>query len=191
MKVLTRFFWTTLIALCLPVIAVWGLAAAKVIAPPQVVISGSMEPEIATGSVILAKPTTTSSLKVGDVALLPRADGVLVTHRVIGNDPVEGSSDLRSIRMKGDANRVADADPYVQAEALKPLVIIPVIGTVLAAIEAHRFELLAILAFGLGIGLLLKMVLDHLSAKLRPPLPTSLDRKQSLGQEVGDDAGIA
>lgn len=134
-----------------------GLTMFKVVSP-LIVISGSMEPEIPTGSLIISTSTDVASLKVGDVASFPREDGVLVTHRITSIDEVPGNDSVRSVRMKGDANNSEDQSAYVQSEALTPLVTIPVAGTVVAAIGNHKYELIAILCFGTGIYLLFKMI---------------------------------
>ncbi len=72
------------------------------------VLSGSMEPEIPTGSVVVVTPKPLREVRVGDVIVFNApTDGRPVTHRVIevledGNRPL--------IRTKGDAN--ASADPW-------------------------------------------------------------------------------
>jgi len=66
-----------------------------------VVMSGSMEPEIKTGSVVVVKATP--AYEVGDVVTFPHptSPGDLVTHRI------EGFED-ELIKTKGDANNAAD-----------------------------------------------------------------------------------
>lgn len=152
------------VALAGLMIIVAGLTMLKVVSP-LVVVSGSMEPEIPTGALIIATSTDTASLKVGDVASFPREDGVLVTHRITSIDTVPGNESLRSVRMKGDANNAEDQNAYVQAEALKPFVTIPVAGTVLAAIGNHKYEIIAVLCFGIGIYLLIKMFVTYRKGK--------------------------
>src|SRR5579862_4663081 len=52
-----------------------------------VVLSGSMEPAIHTGSVLMALPVPPESLKVGDVIVYNRSDvNESVTHRIISVD---------------------------------------------------------------------------------------------------------
>lgn len=114
---------------------------------PLVVISGSMEPEITTGSLIVSKKADTSSFKVGDVASLPREDGVIVTHRVISNEPSPDNTDLRIIKMKGDANDDADQVPYVASKALAPVVVIPEVGKAVAVLANNKIQLFAFMCF--------------------------------------------
>lgn len=80
---------------------------------PLVVVSGSMEPQIRTGDLIVDVPRTVEELQVGDVASIRSAHtGNLVTHRVIELIPGDGHVE---VRMQGDANEVPDAEAYVVA----------------------------------------------------------------------------
>lgn len=88
---------------------VWG-ANAMGLMQPFVVMSGSMEPEIMTGDLIVATPTPVEALFVGDVATLISAHSdTPVTHRIIDIVPVGDGYD---IRMQGDANEVPDGEAY-------------------------------------------------------------------------------
>lgn len=161
MKIVANILLNVAVVIAGLMIIVAGLTMAKVITP-LVVVSGSMEPEISTGALIIATKTDAKSLQVGDVASFPREDGVLVTHRITSNEPFEGDDpNLRTVNMKGDANDTEDQNPYIASEALKPLVTIPVAGTVLAEIGNHKYELIALLSFGTGIWLLIKMYLGY------------------------------
>ena len=73
----------------------------------RIVLTGSMEPTIKTGDVVLLAPTPRTQPKLGDVAAYTarRFSGETVgifTHRIIGGDPVNGWL------MKGDANPSPD-----------------------------------------------------------------------------------
>lgn len=136
---------------------VGGLAFTKVVSP-LIVISGSMEPEISVGSLIISTKVNAKDLHIGDVASFKREDGVLVTHRIISNEASSGNDALRTVRMKGDANKDADRDPYIQSDALKPLFVVPAVGSALATIGNHKYEIIALLCFGTGIYLIFKMI---------------------------------
>lgn len=75
-----------------------------------IVRSGSMEPAIMTGSVVVVQPVSPNALKVGDVITFEPADGTgkVVTHRIV--EVVEESS-APTFRTKGDANNALDAFP--------------------------------------------------------------------------------
>jgi signal peptidase len=84
-----------------------------------VLVSGSMEPTIPTGSVVYDKDVPVGDLKVGDVITFvpPPEYGVTspVTHRIfeIGAAPADAKDKAaggRSFRTKGDANE--DPDPW-------------------------------------------------------------------------------
>ncbi|MBQ3093882.1 MAG: signal peptidase I [Clostridia bacterium] len=82
------------------------------------VVTGSMEPEIPTGSFILVKETPTAELAVKDVIMFlsddPSVpDGVPVTHRIEAIHTDEQGQ--RLFTTKGDANAIAD--PYPAREA--------------------------------------------------------------------------
>jgi signal peptidase len=77
----------------------WGVDA---------VFSGSMEPQLKMGGVVVTRPVEAGDINVGDIITFhsPLSEQ-LISHRVIA---VEGSSSL-SFRTKGDANE--DADSFV------------------------------------------------------------------------------
>src|SRR5690606_30379232 len=69
---------------------VWGVTAVGLI-QPLVVISGSMEPEIVTGDLIIDVKTDAAGLEPGDVVSLPSPiTHDLVTHRIVSVDGVDG-----------------------------------------------------------------------------------------------------
>ena len=80
-----------------------------------VVVSGSMEPNIPTGSVIYSKKTDPALLQTGDVIVfVNEARGTTpITHRVVTNDPSTGT-----IITKGDANEFADMNPVTYEEVI-------------------------------------------------------------------------
>jgi signal peptidase len=71
-----------------------------------VVRSGSMEPAIHTGSVAVFTDVPAEGVYRGDIVIYHLADGTRVTHRVASL-----TADGTAVITKGDANRVADAEP--------------------------------------------------------------------------------
>ncbi len=75
------------------------------------VLSGSMEPDIRTGSLVLTRPVEAVEIQTGDVIVFRHAvDGdqtkqVLIAHRVVD------AGDGTSFRTKGDANE--NLDPFL------------------------------------------------------------------------------
>lgn len=112
--------------------AVWAATAAGLI-KPLIVISGSMEPAIMTGDLVVAMPIPVEEIAVGDVASLPsQLSDTIVTHRVV---MIELEGGAYRIDMKGDANESGDAlDYFVDAGASVwvPWQVIPDAGAVAA-----------------------------------------------------------
>ena len=96
---------------------------------PLIVQSGSMEPTVSTGSLIVARKTPAAELKRGDVVTVPRADRTLVTHRIA---QLTLRGDTATLRLKGDANDVVDPQAYVVKHAGRMVVTIPFVGRVAA-----------------------------------------------------------
>lgn len=72
----------------------------------QVVLSGSMEPALPVGSVILVRPVDPQAVSVGDIVTYrPQGATDFVTHRVV--EVNREGSDL-SFRTQGDANKAPD-----------------------------------------------------------------------------------
>lgn len=95
----------------------------------RIVESGSMEPTISTGAVVLTRPA--ASYQVGDVVTYQRrTDASATTHRLIAETTVAGESTFIT---QGDANNVADVEP-VQVVEIAGLVWldIPYLGYVLS-----------------------------------------------------------
>ncbi|KQS97306.1 signal peptidase I [Cellulomonas sp. Leaf395] len=122
-----------------------------------VVISESMVPLYQVDDVILARAVPASTLEVGEVASLPRGDGVVVTHRVVSIAPSPaGAPGTMAIEMKGDANTAEDARPYEVQTALVPMVTVPGAGQVIRLANEPTVAIpvvITVLAL-VGIGLL-------------------------------------
>ena len=79
----------------------------------KVVLSGSMEPAIHTGSVVIIKPS--SQYKIGDIVIFGKdtKTDIPTTHRIISSRAVEG---VMLFTTKGDANEDADSREIRQSE---------------------------------------------------------------------------
>jgi signal peptidase I len=71
------------------------------------VVSGSMQPTLPLGSLVLVVPRDADAVKAGDVITFsPPGDNTrTVTHRIVD---VQGSGDALRVHTRGDANPVAD-----------------------------------------------------------------------------------
>lgn len=95
---------------------------------PLIFRSGSMAPEISTGSLALARTVDASEVRTGDVIAVTDSGGTSITHRVVSVSEAEG--DAVSVVMKGDANPVADPSPYLITDAQRVCVHAPALGYV-------------------------------------------------------------
>ena len=93
----------------------------------KIVLSGSMEPTIKTGSIVIVRPA--DDYKIGDIITFQTAiDRDLITHRIKDIKVVGG--ELRYIT-KGDANNAPDQREVLQREIIgKLLFSIPYLGYV-------------------------------------------------------------
>ena len=132
------------------------------------IVSGSMEPEIPTGSLVYAKGTEPEAGEPGDVIVFyggVDADAV-ITHRVVEND----GSGKRFIT-KGDANEGNDVTPIPYEQLLgRVAYTVPVLGLFLPAVStlAGKVSLLALLAGAV----VLRLAGDRLRREEKPARPS-------------------
>ncbi|WP_216653893.1 signal peptidase I [Nocardioides sp. zg-DK7169] len=91
-------------------------------------LTGSMEPMIAPGDVVVTKPVPATEIEVGDVVTyrIPVDDHRIETHRVVEVSTADGEV---TIRTKGDANKgvdpwtaVVEGDTMYEVQAVVPYV---------------------------------------------------------------------
>lgn len=122
-------------ATVLAVVLVAGALLATMVPIPgnievKIVKSGSMEPSIMTGSVVVIKPTETYG--VGDVITFGKDTKreIPTTHRIV--EVITNANGTLSYRTKGDANEEADQSITSAKEVIgKVLVSVPNVGFVL------------------------------------------------------------
>lgn len=125
---LLGFCLAILLCLCLP--KVFGMKVG-------VVKSGSMEPSIATGSVVYVRPDHLEKIQAGDVIAF-RKGTVTVIHRVVRLDESK-----KGYVTKGDNNEIEDASPVPFSQVIgKVLFHIPYVGCFSVWIEENRLFLL-------------------------------------------------
>ena len=120
----------------------WGalglvaLIAALVFVVPMVIgaqrytiVSGSMEPGIPVGSLVVVQPRQIDDVGMGDVITfqLESGESAVATHRVVGEGRTRDGE--RLLVTQGDANSTADSAP-VQAAQLRGVLIytVPLLG---------------------------------------------------------------
>jgi signal peptidase len=94
---------------------------------PLVVRSGSMEPTIQTGSMVLVQRIRADEIRVGDIVAVERPDHTRVTHRVLSIEP---RGETVELTMKGDANEDPDATPVTVRHAHRLVHQVPEIGRI-------------------------------------------------------------
>ena len=130
------------------------------------VLTGSMEPVIPEGSMLLIQKTDPAALQPGDIISFfspdPSLDGALNTHRI---QQVDRSGDRLQFITKGDANLLEDQYPVdAQRVAGKVIFISPGFGRLVRLISNP-------LVFGLAILLpLVSMLIANLVRALRSAL---------------------
>jgi signal peptidase I len=120
----------------------------------MIVRSGSMEPAVPVGSLVLVRPVSGQDVRVGDAIAVRRsrsARPVTVLHRVVALDERDGR---RFAELKGDANPTPDSEPVALTEPVARLVaVVPGAGyalaTVRTALHPSRLLLLGCGAVGL------------------------------------------
>ncbi len=119
--------WFGALAGLLAVVA--GVAVVALNASFLVFRSGSMSPEIDTGSLAFARPLDAPEIRSGDVVTVRSSDGAQITHRVVSST-VRG--DEASLVLQGDANSTPDAELYVVQTVQRVDFSVPYAGYVVA-----------------------------------------------------------
>jgi signal peptidase len=99
-----------------------ALATVAVIIPfltgsvPLTVLTGSMEPSLPPGTLVIVRNTPIADVRIGDVMTYQIESGEpeVVTHRVIGI--VASSDGSRTFSTQGDNNPQADPNPVVEEQ---------------------------------------------------------------------------
>ncbi|WP_430331104.1 signal peptidase I [Rhodococcus sp. ACT016] len=143
---------------------------------PLIFRSGSMSPEITTGSLALSRNVPAIDLKVGDVISVENAQGTRITHRVYEIQPPTG--DTVVVTLKGDANKDPDIEPYSITEADRVFASVGGLGYVAAWLSSP----IAIFLGGAFAGVLLMIV-------IRPPKRRDDDSNDDQGSCTGSTVG--
>lgn len=143
----------------------------------KIVQSGSMEPAITTGSIVLIRPAST--YVVGDVITFGRdtRTEIPTTHRIVD---VRTQSGVYVYKVKGDANDAPDINEVAHASVIgKVLFDIPYVGYVLdLAKKPVGFVLLVILPA-------LFIIIDE----VRSIWAEMKKRQRSIGADAADSIG--
>ncbi|GAA2186239.1 hypothetical protein GCM10009786_06140 [Leucobacter alluvii] len=139
---------------------------------PLVVVSGSMEPAIPTGSLILIQQKQAEELRIGDIVTVSRPDGEgFITHRILEKTPHDDGAGVDLV-LKGDANENQDPKPYSVDSAERVVLTLPFVGIIVKYLQSP---------FGVVAGVILVLAVVSLYS-IRP------DRKTEEGAESNDEA---
>lgn len=122
-----------------PVLLMAALGAVRLVGySSQIILTGSMRPMAAPGSVVVMRPVDATDVEVGMVVLIarPPRDGrpvPPVMHRVVSLRTEDG---VVHAATKGDANAAADVDPYVISDrTFTPVAVLPHVGYFFSAMR--------------------------------------------------------
>ena len=149
----------TVIAVLFTIMAVFTILTTEKGKAPEmfgmsamVVVSGSMEPEIPVGSVILVKKCEPADVAEGDIISFYSRDesirGQINTHRVIGIEELDGQYQFET---KGDANVSSDAVAVLGEDLIGRVIGISSIFGKLAKIVSSRLGKLLVIVVSLAI----------------------------------------
>lgn len=77
---------------------------------PSLIASGSMEPALEVGDIVLIAETSPNKLQVGDIIGYREPHHITVVHRII---EVQETGEKKTFITKGDANDTSDPDPVI------------------------------------------------------------------------------
>lgn len=119
--------WVNGVLIGLVVLLAIALAGVRLVGwDIYVVLSGSMEPEYRTGSVIYVKEADPEDLGVQDVITFRLDEDTIATHRIIEITEIDGQA---AFRTKGDANEREDAAAVPVSQVVgTPVFTIPYLG---------------------------------------------------------------
>jgi signal peptidase len=164
------------ILILIVVIAATLLAVQALGFKPMAVLSGSMEPAYATGSVVFVDTNAAAeSIAVGDtITYTFGAGGTVVTHRVIAID-----TDARLFTTKGDANDTTDGPvPFGSLVGRALPFYVPYAGSALVMVGTTRGVAVALLVLALIVALLIVPVI------LGPADASGTDRRSEADRQI-------
>ena len=154
--------FTTVLVVLIVILAILLVGVRVVGLKPFVVLSGSMEPDYPTGSLIYVKEVDPFELEPGDVITFMLNETTVATHRMVGVVPDDEDPSVIRFRTKGDANDFEDGTLVHYKNVIgSPVFVIPLLGYVSNYISQPPGLYIA------GIGLLLVILLMFVPDILR------------------------
>ena len=149
---------------------------------PYIVMSGSMEPVIETGSVVYINEND-RDVEVDDIVAFREGNDVIVTHRIVGIDSTTGN-----YYTKGDNNENMDLSTVSQEQIEGTYSRhIPKLGYPLARFESKTFKVgSAEIPAGLTLVIMLLLLVNGLAAFLEKMAEDEEDEKE-IDREIDED----
>ncbi len=122
--------WVTAVLGSISVLAAVGAVAFGI--TPLIFRSGSMSPDIPTGSLGIAQRTDAADIQAGDIVSVVWSDDTRVTHRVVAIERRDGG--FVQLETKGDANSAVDTEHPLVDHVDRMLFSLPGAGYVLQEI---------------------------------------------------------
>ncbi|MFS2030666.1 hypothetical protein ACEN85_11210, partial [Curtobacterium sp. CT11-45] len=166
-------------------LALWAAAPAVIGGQPTTVMTGSMEPRLTPGDVVVSRPVSAGDVRMGKVLLVddPDQPGHLRMHRYVEDGP------RGTIVTKGDANPRQDSTP-VEPSAVHGVAFlrVPFVGAPIVWLRAGEWGKVGMLALGL-VAVLALCTIDGSLRRLVGPAGRSSDENASRDGGGGPDGG--
>ena len=186
--ILTLIKWLSTVGVVLVAVFALLIVGVKLLGwDVYVVQSGSMEPQIPTGSVIYTKAPDIENLQKGDIITFKLAGGKVATHRI---DSVEGSGQTLSFITKGDANDAVDANPVLPGNIIGEYVaVIPYAGYIINYVQSPSgiFVSIAVIAFLLILMLIPDIFMGDDKSKVKVSVEESTEEPNAPEEDVLPD----
>lgn len=129
---------TTSILVGLVVLVAIALVGVRLVGiTPYTILSGSMEPNYPTGSLIYVKEANTSELEAGEVITFMMDEDTIATHRIVNVVPDEEDPSTLRFETQGDANEHPDSTLVHWKNVIgTPVFCIPYLGYFVSYIQS-------------------------------------------------------
>jgi len=168
-------------------LALWAAAPAVIGWQPTTVMTGSMEPRLTPGDVVVSRPVSAGEVKTGKILLAddPDQPGHLRMHRYVEDGP------RGTLITKGDANPQQDSTPIEQSAVHGVAFLrVPFVGAPVLWIRQGEWAKTGMLALGLFAVLALCTIDGSLRRLVAADGTDGDDRRDGDGGEDGTDDGL-
>lgn len=185
MKIVSNIFYALFIALLL---AIAGLFLASMLPIPgnieiKIVKSGSMEPTILTGSIVVVKPQ--NSYAKNDIITFGEdtRQQIPTTHRIID---IQGDFSTLTYITKGDANEEQDGEPITQRDIIGKVVFwVPYMGYIL---DFARQPLGFTLMIGIPAGIIILDEMIRIFNEVRGMKKATVAKRRDEDEDEGNNS---